>query len=278
MSIPDEVKTKLKAELAALYKEGTDIFFAELGSHAKKNSEKSKQTVTAKSGEDEKPIHLTYQAWYSKAIPVVRQLLPERLREFQDQYRLEKRNDKNIDFLTFTISDYLVGLQVTRGYEREEVVNSFSAFTAKFQHQLTIFASIQHRIYSRLSDIEGILQTELFRHELDAADDLHKKKHLRAAGAIAGVALETHLGRVCVNHGLTLAKKSPTISDYNEAMKTANVLDLPTWRLLQRLGDIRNYCVHAKEREPTPDEVADLLSGTRKFWHRSSESTTGKAS
>ncbi len=210
-------------------------------------------------------LQFAYQAWYSKSLPVIRQLLPERYREFQDQYKLEKRKDNDIDFLTYTISDYLIGLTITRGYDNKEVVNRFAAFSSKFQHQLAIFQSATGRIDSLLADIEGVLQSGMFRHELEVADDLLSKNHVRAAGALAGVSLETHLGRVCSNHKLSLNKKSPTISDLNEALKTANILDVPTWRLIQRLGDIRNFCVHRKEREPTADEVNDLLSGTRKI-------------
>jgi len=271
ITLMDPIKSKLKEELEALYKEGVEIYMAEY--HRKKEPESKKKAVKktrAKKDDAEtekkKPnLHFGYQSWYSKALPVVRQLLPERYREFQDQYKLEKRKDNNIDFLTYTISDYLVGISVTRGYYKEEVVNPFSAFSSKYQHQLTILASAKDRIDSLLANIEGVLQTELFRHELDAADDLLKKKHLRAAGALAGVSLETHLGRVCANHNVPMPKKAPTISDFNEALKAATVLDVPTWRHVQRLGDIRNLCVHAKEREPTTDEVTDLISGTRKI-------------
>lgn len=263
---PDPTKAKLKEELAALYKEGAEIYMAERRRKKEPAEKENKKKADPGKTENKDPdLHFSYQAWYSKTLPVVRQLLPERYREFQDQYKLEKRKDSEIDFLTYTISDYLVGLSVTRGYYKEEVVNPFSAFSSKFQHQLTILASANDRIDSLLADIQGVLQSELFRHELDAADDLLSKKHLRAAGALAGVSLELHLGRVIANHNVPLSKKAPTISDFNQALKTAGIIDVPTWRHIQRLGDIRNLCVHAKERNPTSDEVTDLLSGTRKM-------------
>ena len=259
-------KQKLKTQLVALYNEGAEIYMAEYERKVKTDAKKASKKKAAESDGKQPPdLHFGYQAWYSKALPVIRQLLPERYREFQDQYKLEKRKDGAVDFLTYTISDYLVGLTVTRGDYKEEVVNPFSAFSSKFQHQLTILASAKDRIDSILSDIEGVLQTELFLTELGAAQELLKKKHIRAAGALVGVSLEAHLGRVCEEHAIALGKKAPTISDFNEALKAAGVIDVPTWRLVQRLGDIRNLCVHAKEREPTPDEVADLLGGTRKI-------------
>jgi hypothetical protein len=41
-------------------------------------------------------------------------------------------------------------------------------------------------------------------------------------------------------------------------------LDVPTWRQIQRLGGIRNLCDHNKEREPTKDEVIELIGGVDK--------------
>jgi hypothetical protein len=42
------------------------------------------------------------------------------------------------------------------------------------------------------------------------------------------------------------------------------VTTVPQWRFIQHLGDIRNLCDHAKEREPTKEEIEDLVAGTEK--------------
>ena len=46
--------------------------------------------------------------------------------------------------------------------------------------------------------------------------------------------------------------------------KKNKVYDTPTWRLIQRYNDIRILCCHAKQREPTPDEVRELVDGVEK--------------
>ena len=48
-------------------------------------------------------------------------------------------------------------------------------------------------------------------------------------------------------------------------LKRNEIIDVPTWRLIQRLSDIRNLSVHAKEREPTKDEILDLIIGCEKL-------------
>jgi hypothetical protein len=88
---------------------------------------------------------------------------------------------------------------------------------------------------------------------------------LRGAGAVAGVVIERHLEQVRISHNVPCKKQHPTINDFNELLKNAKVVDVPTWRQIQRLGDIRNLCDHNKQREPTKDEVVELIDGTGKL-------------
>ena len=201
-----------------------------------------------------------YEKWYSEAQQVIKQVLPDRLDDFIKLYKNEKR--KKTDYLTYTISDYLIGILVTGDYEF--IANGKAAFP-RFQQQINILESVQSRFESSLYDIKHILQAGLFDDELDTADELQKKGFIRAAGAVAGVLFEKHLNEVCKNHNIQIKKKSPCISDYNAILKNENIIDVPTWRFIQHLGDIRNLCVHSKEREPTNDEAMDLVNGVKKI-------------
>jgi len=127
-----------------------------------------------------------------------------------------------------------------------------------------VLESAQKRLDSLLSDIRHVLQSKLFDDELSVATELRKKNHLRAAGAVAGVVLEEHLKHVIFKHPVKMAKTDPTIAYLNDVLKEASIYDVPTWRFIQRLGDIRNLCVHAKERDPTSSEVEELIAGTEK--------------
>jgi len=40
--------------------------------------------------------------------------------------------------------------------------------------------------------------------------------------------------------------------------------NVPTWRFIQRLGDLRNLCTHKKQRDPSNDEVEELIDGVDK--------------
>ncbi|MDE0554538.1 MAG: hypothetical protein OXI24_10010 [Candidatus Poribacteria bacterium] len=130
----------------------------------------------------------------------------------------------------------------------------------RLMNQFQILKSLESRIDSILQDVKGHLLADIQDSELKVADQL-RKVSLRAAGALAGVILEGHLQRVTQNHNITIRKKSPTIADLNDPLKSAGVYDNPTWRKIQLLADIRNLCSHKKSREPTNDEVVNLISG-----------------
>jgi hypothetical protein len=202
----------------------------------------------------------TYEKWYSLSMQVVKQVLPDRLVDFVKQYKDEKR--KQMDFLTYGVSDYMIGLKTTRGYET--IVDGKAAFP-KLEQQLNILKSTQTRLESSLFDMIEVLQAEMFDDELESASELCRKGFVRGAGAVAGVVLEKHLALVCNKHNLKPIKKDPTINDLNQLLKDKDMIDTPTWRFIQHLGDLRNLCDHNKQREPSKEEVSDLIAGVQKI-------------
>jgi hypothetical protein len=203
-----------------------------------------------------------YQRWYSESLALLRQLLPDRVSDFVRHYEKPKSR-KHIDFENYRIEDYLQGLIVTRGYQKDKVVDA-SAAIPQFQQQLAIVKAAQARLDSSLFEIRQLVQADVLDSEIEAAEVLAKHKFARAAGALSGVVLERHLSQVCADHHLPIGKKNPTIADFNEALKAGAVIDLPQWRFIQHLADIRNLCDHSRSPEPTAEQVADLLAGVKK--------------
>ncbi len=203
---------------------------------------------------------IEYESWYSEALRVIKQIIPDRTEDFIKQYKNEKR--KEIDFLTYGISDYLIGLKTSL---RGQTVADKSAALPKMQNQVAILNSAKKRFNSALFDMRDVLQADLFDSELDAAEGLTKAGFVRAGGAMAGVVLEKHLGHCCNNHAVKLKKSHPSLSDYNQCLKDVSAIDTPTWRFIQHLTDMRNLCDHGKDREPTKDEVLDMIQGVEKI-------------
>lgn len=201
---------------------------------------------------DDSKFRAGYQIWYTRALAVVKQLIPERLDELTRLYY-----DKDV---TYTIAHYL-----RCGYSTYTARDARVGANNRFLQQYRILESAQTRLDDILTNIYGLVQAEILDSELDAATELWRAGHIRAAGTIACVVLERHLAKVCSSRGLTTRKKKPTLSDWNDILKDANVYDIPTWRRIQHFIDIRNLCAHPGDREPTKEEVGELVRGVERI-------------
>lgn len=189
-----------------------------------------------------------YQMWYTRALSIISQLLVERLNEFNYLY-----DNRGVDSI--------VGLLVNPSLKStfgDEVYG-------KFVQQYRIVESAQSRLDNTITNIQGLIQAEILDNEIMASIELSKSGHLRASGTLAGVVLERHLAKLCLSKNLKSNKKNPTIADWNEILKDANIYTVPTWRNIQYLADIRNYCTHPKDREPTKEEVDELIRGVQRI-------------
>lgn len=253
-SVIDRYKSDLKRLIEdgnnltyGLYNELSEFLKKDLGSLPEEKRDKIKK-CHFKSG---------YNAWYNESLALIRQLIPDRLDDFKQYYKHEKRKEFNHE--TYSISDYLNGL-VKREIGEGIVLGTTEVITI-FKQQFAILKSLEKRFDSSLYEIRQLLQADLFDSEIDTAKEFSSKGFYRAAGAVCGVVLEKHLVEVCSNHRVIIKKKAPHISDLNDALKSAEVIDVPMWRQIQHLGDLRNLCDHKKEREPDNDDLTALIRG-----------------
>lgn len=242
---------KYKAELAAL---------VALGEKMKADTilrRREDQDVTQKETAN---LEDNYQRWYTEASLVIKQLLPDRLTEF---HRLYMRDWRREDIIS--IQEWMTGVRYDWNDPSESESDDFRHVAMGFRTQLDILKSVESRLESAISDIRNLEQADLFDSELDSARELASHGFLRAAGVVAGVVLERRLSQVSVSHNIKNRKRSPTISDFNDLLKNGGLLDTPSWRQIQRLADIRNLCAHNRHREPTGEEVEELISGVDKY-------------
>ena len=253
--------SKYKKDLQNLIDRGSKLYYGlinelkeELGDEYTKIPQERKSEI------EECKFKSRYNSWYNESIALIKQLIPDRLSDFQSYYKLPNR--KEITYATYTIPDYLIGIQISCG---GRVMVSKTAVLDKFEQQNYIVKSLKSRFESSLYEIRQLLQADMFDSEVDAAKELCKKGFYRAAGAICGVVIEKHLCEVCVHHNIVVSKKNPSINDFIELLKSNGVIDVPLWRNIQRLADIRNVCDHHKQVEPTQELIEELLAGTDKI-------------
>jgi hypothetical protein len=205
-----------------------------------------------------------YQRWYTESYAVIQQLLPSRLSEFEEAYSGDRKR-KKVDGITYCIQDWLRGVRAASDVLGRKEFDDLASVFMRFINQVRILESSQLRFESSLLEIRQLLQSDLFDSEIEASTELLKNGYLRAAGVLSGVVIESHLLQVCKNHAVIIRKRDPTISEINDLLKRAGVIDVPTWRFIQRIADLRNLCGHKKEREPIKTEVEELIANVEKI-------------
>lgn len=199
-----------------------------------------------------------YEIWYSEALYIIKIILFDRLDDFKKMYYNEKtKNGLKNYFLQYDDN--------SADGNWLDNTNYCSLAKSLLDNQLGILKSCEKRFESSLFDIKQLLQADLFDSEIKVAEELNNKGFIRAAGAIAGVVLEAHLSQVCNNHSLAIKKKDPTINDFNEFLKSNNVIEISIFRTIQFLGDLRNKCDHKKSQEPTKEEIQKLIDGVNEI-------------
>lgn len=198
-----------------------------------------------------------YETWYSKSLMYVKRINSDRFDDFKNLYKLEKR--KEITRATYTLSDALVIVSIP-GRKLEPK----SAYPKMIQ-QISILIATKEMLRAKVYQMQELLQADIFDNELTSAKELNKKGFYRAAGAICGVILEEHFSKVLDKNCIKISKGNPTINDYNDMLKANSIIDVPTFRHIQLLGDIRNLCDHKKKDDPTKEQIIDLINGTEKI-------------
>lgn len=209
-----------------------------------------------------------YEIWYSEALAIIKVILPDRTSDFVKIYydEKEKKGLKTyFQFIPPTVIKGLIGFNLD--FPGDTIIQPKNIEIAKsiFGSQIGILKACEKRFESSLYDIKYLLQADLFKSELEAASELNKKGFTRGAGAIAGVVLESHLLQVCKNHNIKVGKNDPSINDLNDVLKKSNIIEIDTWRNIQILADRRNLCDHKKNKEPTKQQIDELIIGVDKI-------------
>jgi hypothetical protein len=194
-----------------------------------------------------------YQRFHSGGLHFVREFLPEKEAEFQMSYEARAYNDLE------GVMDYL---QLRRGQystDKEEIIERF---INRFEIQRSILSSIPYIARIEEMRLRELISADFVDRELEEAEQLFRREHIRAAGALAGVALEKHLKTLCDKYKLDYQKKD-TIEPLVEKLYNAKKIDLSQMKNIQYLASIRDKCDHPADIEK--GEVKELIEKVKKI-------------
>ncbi len=156
MSNLDKYKDDLDALVALGSKMDLDLTYRNLKDQGKLD-EKHKESAAKIKGS----LEQEYQRWFTGARAVIKQLLPDRLTEFDHLYKGDGKR-KEINSTTFNIQDWLNGIRSGSNAYGEKYYDNFAIVSMRFRTQLAILKSLEARFESTLFDIRQFVQTDLF--------------------------------------------------------------------------------------------------------------------
>lgn len=204
--------------------------------------------------EETEPFEVGYQRWYSRALPIMKQVAPDRYAEFQIYYARDPNRPVHWQH-DYTIQDYLWGRESDFSEGRIEAARCFTS-------QLAILKSIGDRLDWMALDTEDQAARSLQLAELDTARDLIRISE-RAAGALAGTVLATYIRKLAATHRIKSRKQEPPLGELADALKEARVLDIPAWSQVTWLAELRTRCLRSEGEAVTKLQVRDLIDGTQ---------------
>lgn len=201
------------------------------------------------------------QSWYTRAHSLIKQILPERLKEFQELYASDRDIYQKITVENYSIRDYILGLKVV-DESGEDVINYDLVFHNKFKNQLAILLSIGSQLDSILFNISGILKGDFLKHLLDAIKSLFDKGQTNFFGTFIEIILREILSLMCEKFNIKV-NENAVIRDYNALLKNNKIIDITTLEEIQRLENELKQYVEGKEFQS--DEIEDLFNSLSKL-------------
>ncbi len=193
-----------------------------------------------------------YQRWYSTTFRLVEELMPEWRDTFVEHYKSPTYGVNGaLDYLTF---DFYMGTTS----KETKIAN----FIKNLDIQIAILQSIPDAVEVKELNLRRVISADIAATEIEQAEILFATGFHRAAGSIAGVALELHLKTLCDINNVAYKPKA-TIEPLAQALYDAKLLDVTELKRIQYLGSIRNKCSHPND--VSEKEVQTLLDSVKKL-------------
>ena len=161
--------------------------------------------------------------------------MPQQVKAFQTHY-LHKKEVHVVGVSTYFRLTTEFGITTL-----DDVINDF---IKEFNEQISILVSIPAFVEVQEISLKKLISAEFTRTEIEEAENLLTAKYYRAAGALAGVALESYLKTLCSSYKINYLPK-PSLDSMIQILYKNGKLDSTEMKYMQYLASIRNKCSHA---------------------------------
>jgi len=197
---------------------------------------------------------IDYQKWFSSSHYLINEYLPERAETFKTLYK-----ESIAKKLTLSNSNLGTGPSARSNY--------IYSWKNSFSTQRGILLGIPLLAEIKEKSLRKILTIDIVNSEIDEAELLYDNKHYRAAGAVAGVALERYLKTSCEINGIEYSKNGISSLAQLLYLQKPPVIDSTILNHMNFLGRIRDDCDHANDisNEELMKRVRILIDQTKEY-------------
>lgn len=189
-----------------------------------------------------------YEKWVIAVLPIVKNHHPDNIDEFLE-YRTQFKKAICLEY------------NPNRGKNNVE-----DAALDRLKMQLGIISSTPDKIRAKQLVSPRHISSAITTDELEKGQRLFEGGNTRAAGMLAGVALERHLMTMCESADREIDFASNDgISALAQKLSEAGEIDDDEMRQLDWFAGIRNNCSHANDMEPDEGNVELLLTQSKDF-------------
>ena len=205
-------------------------------------------------------LTIKYEAWYTNALRMVQNPVPERLEDFVSAYKNSRSGP--VGSSTYTIQDYLLGIKVNRSSRAD--YDSAVLFRSLVLRQVGILSSLLKSKPVSVGAPEDGLQAEFYTRALDQAQSLFETGQFVPAGVLAATVLENYLRWQWRKRNIRANEQLRSLTEINDILLKFQTYNQTIWIRIQGLIPIADACLDPKKRNPPKKEITALISGVKK--------------
>ncbi|MDD4567871.1 hypothetical protein L21_1989 [Methanoculleus chikugoensis] len=198
-----------------------------------------------------------YQRWYTAAHRYVQEYVPERIDEFNQCYSGDTQGK-------YGVIDYI---QLERPQWSRNKSRIIDDFWRVFEIQRSILLSVSDVTEIERINFRELISSEFIDREIDEAENLYTLGHHRAAGALAGLALERQLKMLCDRYGLEY-QKGDVVELLAQRLHENDCIDPGQLGTTRHLAEIVKKCCHSGDI--TAEEVKESIDRLKELIQQSS--------